>query len=153
MLRESGYIEVRTSARVGVRRSQGATAPSFMMENPEMPRKKSTPVSPAATPASTSWRGDYSLEQREAMIREAAYFHAIKRGNTPGHELDDWLAAEAELEREASPAATAADAPIQQSGVLGASKDDQIKQTVKRTPRRSIPQIEGVEPELAPFKE
>jgi len=32
-----------------------------------------------------------------AKIALAAYFIAEKRGFEPGHELDDWLAAEAEL--------------------------------------------------------
>lgn len=31
------------------------------------------------------------------MIEEAAYFLAEKRGFTPGHELDDWLKAEAQV--------------------------------------------------------
>jgi hypothetical protein len=31
------------------------------------------------------------------MVEEAAYFRAQKRGFAPGHELDDWLAAEAEI--------------------------------------------------------
>jgi hypothetical protein len=35
--------------------------------------------------------------QREALIATAAYFRAQKRGFEPGHELDDWLAAEAEI--------------------------------------------------------
>lgn len=32
--------------------------------------------------------------ERERMIQEAAYFLALRRGFAPGHELDDWLAAE-----------------------------------------------------------
>jgi hypothetical protein len=36
---------------------------------------------------------------RHAKIALAAYFIAEKRGFEPGHELDDWLAAEAELAR------------------------------------------------------
>jgi len=35
---------------------------------------------------------------REAMIREAAYFRAERRGFAQGAELDDWLAAEAEID-------------------------------------------------------
>ncbi|HEX2493812.1 MAG TPA: DUF2934 domain-containing protein [Steroidobacter sp.] len=31
-------------------------------------------------------------------VAEAAYFIAEKRGFGPGHELEDWLAAEAEVE-------------------------------------------------------
>ena len=34
---------------------------------------------------------------RQARIALAAYFIAEKRGFEPGHELDDWFAAEAEL--------------------------------------------------------
>lgn len=40
-----------------------------------------------------------SLEQREAMIRAAAYYHYAKRDYTSGHNLDDWLAAKVELKR------------------------------------------------------
>jgi Protein of unknown function (DUF2934) len=37
--------------------------------------------------------------RRQAMIAEGAYYRAERRGFAPGHELDDWLAAEAELAR------------------------------------------------------
>jgi hypothetical protein len=40
--------------------------------------------------------GDLNTE-REQLIREAAYFRAEQRGFVPGHEIDDWLAAEREL--------------------------------------------------------
>ena len=45
-----------------------------------------------ADPASTPPRAE-----REQRIREAAYFEAERRGFAPGHELEDWLAAEAEI--------------------------------------------------------
>lgn len=35
--------------------------------------------------------------RRHAMIAEAAYYRAQRRGFAPGHELEDWLQAEAEL--------------------------------------------------------
>lgn len=35
---------------------------------------------------------------RDLMIREAAYFLAQARGFAPGHELDDWLAAERQID-------------------------------------------------------
>jgi Protein of unknown function (DUF2934) len=37
--------------------------------------------------------------QRRAMIAEAAYYQAERRHFEPGHELDDWLRAEAEISR------------------------------------------------------
>ena len=36
------------------------------------------------------------LEDRERRIRIAAYLKAERRGFAPGHELDDWLAAQEE---------------------------------------------------------
>jgi hypothetical protein len=37
-------------------------------------------------------------EVREIMIAEAAYYIAERRGFEPGAELDDWLAAEGEID-------------------------------------------------------
>jgi hypothetical protein len=37
-------------------------------------------------------------EARDAMIGEAAYFRSAHRGFEPGHEVDDWLAAESEID-------------------------------------------------------
>jgi len=36
---------------------------------------------------------------REARIAELAYFRALNRGFAPGHEVEDWLEAEAEFEK------------------------------------------------------
>lgn len=35
---------------------------------------------------------------REELIRDAAYLRAERRGFAPGHELEDWLAAEQEVD-------------------------------------------------------
>ena len=37
-------------------------------------------------------------EDRNACIAEAAYFMAMHRGFSPGHELEDWLTAENEVD-------------------------------------------------------
>jgi hypothetical protein len=39
------------------------------------------------------------MSSRHALIAELAYFRALKRGFEPGHEMEDWLEAEAEIER------------------------------------------------------
>lgn len=41
--------------------------------------------------------GTFDPVRRHAMIAEAAYYRAQRRGFAPGHELEDWLQAEAEL--------------------------------------------------------
>ena len=35
--------------------------------------------------------------QLQQMVAVAAYYRALERGFEPGHELEDWLAAESEL--------------------------------------------------------
>jgi hypothetical protein len=40
-----------------------------------------------------------SLEQTEQLIRQRAYSYYEERGFENGHELDDWLRAEAEVNR------------------------------------------------------
>ncbi|HVH84203.1 MAG TPA: DUF2934 domain-containing protein [Steroidobacteraceae bacterium] len=39
-----------------------------------------------------------SADDRRAMIAEAAYLRAEGRGFAPGHETEDWLAAEIEVD-------------------------------------------------------
>jgi len=40
-----------------------------------------------------------SAEERYKMIARLAYLRAEKRGFAPGHELDDWLRAESEVDQ------------------------------------------------------
>lgn len=75
---------------------------------------------------------------RQHMIDEAAYYRYVERGYAPGHELDDWLAAEADFERasfrrQAPPQAeNAAVFGIQQSSTLSPAEDDALKRAIKR---------------------
>ena len=62
-------------------------------------------TSPAGTPrvrkaaaAKTPARVTISEDVRRGMIAEGAYLRAERRGFAPGHEEEDWLAAEAEVE-------------------------------------------------------
>ncbi|HZT04046.1 MAG TPA: DUF2934 domain-containing protein, partial [Steroidobacteraceae bacterium] len=57
-----------------------------------VPAASTAPVS-GATPAIT-----VSEDTRRAMISQAAYLRAERRGFTPGSEVEDWLAAEAEVD-------------------------------------------------------
>lgn len=83
-----------------------------------MPAKKDTPTerrvterrTPPKTAAKTAGtakasgftgegRGDISPEEMRKLIAEAAYYRAKQRGFQPGHELEDWIQAEAEVIR------------------------------------------------------
>ena len=55
-------------------------------------------VAPHA-PSCTAGGSYIEPARRDAMIAEAAYFLAERRGFYPGGELEDWLAAEREIDR------------------------------------------------------
>jgi hypothetical protein len=61
-------------------------------------------TSPAGTPrvrktaAKAPARVSISEDVRRGMIAEGAYLRAERRGFAPGHEDEDWLAAEAEVD-------------------------------------------------------
>ena len=40
-----------------------------------------------------------TADRRQAMVAEIAYFLAQRRDFKPGHDLDDWLAAEAQVDQ------------------------------------------------------
>ena len=69
---------------------------------PAAPRTK-TPTR-AAAPRSTKEipppaRVELTRDELNKLISEAAYFRAKKRGFQPGHEVEDWIQAEAEVMR------------------------------------------------------
>jgi hypothetical protein len=50
------------------------------------------------SPQETVPRAKLTPEARRALIAEAAYLRAEQRGFAPGHETEDWLAAEVEVD-------------------------------------------------------
>jgi hypothetical protein len=108
--------------------------------------------------ASVVLQGAISPGQRENMIREAAYFRYVQHGSVPGHDLDDWLAAEVEVSRgtvgrQTPEPAGATEFGVQGSGAHGAWEDDAVKRIIRQHPEKGIPQVEGMEPEETPRKE
>ena len=71
-----------------------------------MASKRAPAKTPAKTPARTTAkpqnftgnaRADISPDELRKLVSEAAYYRAKQRGFTPGHELEDWIQAEAEV--------------------------------------------------------
>ena len=63
------------------------------------PKKRAPRKTPIAIAVETAIPAPFTgPEQRAALIAEAAYYRAEKRGFAPGHETEDWLAAEAEVD-------------------------------------------------------
>jgi Protein of unknown function (DUF2934) len=57
------------------------------------------PKGTAAGEAEKADAGAVSPEARHQMIAVAAYYVAERRGFCPGYEIEDWLAAQAEVDR------------------------------------------------------
>lgn len=101
-----------------------------------------------------TWHGYHSLEEREARIREAAYYLYLEHGCCEGHDVEDWLQAEAEIDHGAAESMQALpDHEMQQSSRHGPASDDKLKRAVKRHPRKAIPQVESIEPADAPDRQ
>jgi len=62
------------------------------------PRKPAAARSAPSARAGTTFTNFVGPEQRAALIAEAAYFRAEKRGFARGYEVEDWLAAESEVD-------------------------------------------------------
>jgi Protein of unknown function (DUF2934) len=81
-----------------------------LSRTPTPGKRASKPRAPKATgaPAASSVVADNltppppDLRTRRELIAEAAYFRAEQRAFSPGGELADWLAAEAEVEARSS---------------------------------------------------
>lgn len=59
-------------------------------------KTKSAPPATATPPEAEAALG---TEAKDEFVRQAAYCYYEARGRIGGHELDDWLKAEAEFER------------------------------------------------------
>jgi hypothetical protein len=60
---------------------------------------KAAPRSAKPSAFTGEGRADISPDELRKLVSEAAYYRAKKRGFTPGHELEDWIQAEAEVIR------------------------------------------------------
>ncbi len=73
-----------------------ATAKEPAAKKPAAPRRAATRQSPAKSAATPA--------ERAELVRMAAYFRAERRGFAAGYEVEDWLAAEAEVAEKLGPA-------------------------------------------------
>ncbi|TLY64033.1 MAG: DUF2934 domain-containing protein [Gammaproteobacteria bacterium] len=78
---------------MATRRSSDVRAsPAARTDTPRVAARLPKSVTPQPT------RVTLTAEVRRTMITENAYLRAERRGFAPGHETEDWLAAEAEVD-------------------------------------------------------
>ncbi len=89
---------IRTTRSAPAHEADSGATPS-PAKRPARNPAKSAPRRAQQSKADPALRMDpVSDDVRRAMIAEAAYFHAERRGFGPGGEVEDWLAAEAEVD-------------------------------------------------------
>jgi hypothetical protein len=83
------------SSTQGAPAKQRSTAP----KSAESPAKKTIPRARRTATQKPSADGVTGLtaQERHALVAQAAYFRAEARGFAAGRELEDWVAAEAEI--------------------------------------------------------
>jgi hypothetical protein len=81
------------------RRTTGSVRPSESPPPAEkaVPRRRAAPEKPAAASGASTGIA-VSEDARRAMIAQAAYLRAERREFAPGGQVEDWLAAEAEVD-------------------------------------------------------
>jgi hypothetical protein len=84
-----------TRRTTGSPRTAAATPPAAPAEKAAAPRRA---AAPQGADSAAATRITVSEDARRAMIAQAAYLRAERRGFTPGGEVEDWLAAEAEVD-------------------------------------------------------
>ncbi|MBS0388706.1 MAG: DUF2934 domain-containing protein [Proteobacteria bacterium] len=83
-----------------VKKPRGASASAApAMISKRLVRKVAEEADVAASGANPVAAAPEMPEERRARIAESAYFRAERRGFAVGHELEDWLAAEQDIER------------------------------------------------------
>ncbi|HTT42098.1 MAG TPA: DUF2934 domain-containing protein [Steroidobacteraceae bacterium] len=78
------------------RRTPVRPASSPPPKNPVAARESAAPAAGAAAAANAHMA--LTREGRRQLIAEKAYLRAERRGFAPGHDTEDWLAAEAEVD-------------------------------------------------------
>ena len=96
--------ESKTTTKSAAPRNNGAKAAAGSKPSPTASRRpeRVAPDAPSRdviqTGASSgNRRADMSPEDIYRLIQEAAYYKAKARGFAPGHEVQDWIEAEAEV--------------------------------------------------------
>lgn len=97
----------RTAAKAPAGTASSAAAAKPAAASKASPTKKPAAPRKATARPAVSPAGGAGADRAE-LVRMAAYFRAERRGFAPGYEIEDWLAAEAEVAAKLGPVPAAA---------------------------------------------
>jgi len=104
----------KTPARRTRRTASATAAPASPRKSPAKPKVAKPKVAKPKAPERNDVATSLTPAERLRMVELAAFFRAERRGFAPGHEFEDWLAAEAEIAALA-PAPAAARKPVRRA--------------------------------------
>ena len=87
----------KTPARRTRRTASATAAPASPRKSPAKPKVAKPKVAKPKAPERNDVATSLTPAERLRMVELAAFFRAERRGFAPGHEFEDWLAAEAEI--------------------------------------------------------
>jgi hypothetical protein len=104
----------KTPARRPRRTASATAAPASPRKSPAKSKAAKPKVARPEAPERNDVATSLTPAERLRMIEQAAFFRAERRGFAPGHEFEDWLAAEAEIAA-LVPAAAPAKKPVRRA--------------------------------------
>ena len=93
--REAAERAIKGAAIKGAAIKSGAATARAVKSRTHRRKRIAQPPSNAVVTRSSAY---IEPQVREAMIADSAYFRSAHRGFEPGHEVEDWLAAESEID-------------------------------------------------------
>lgn len=104
---------------------------------------------PVLEPGADARTPSIGADERRRMIQERAYTLYERRGFVHGHELDDWFAAEAQVDRilsrqrksESIEASEMPEPDLHQSGGRSIIRNERMKRILKQHPQRDVPKV------------
>ncbi len=118
--------------------------------------KFSRPIAHAALPQSAAPRpsgngsrpSSVDQEERQRMIEEAAYQRFAQRGFVHGYDVEDWLMAEADVDRmiannsnQSEPTEMPEERELQQGASRSIIRNETMKRILKQHPLRDTPKV------------
>src|SRR4051812_48373613 len=89
--------ETATGKERSTARSKSLASKSLQAQRPAKPAPDTPSMRPGDGKASGNTGAKLTPEEVYRLIQESAYFKAKERGFQPGHEVQDWIEAEAEV--------------------------------------------------------
>jgi len=89
----------KANTKKATAKKKTATKTKTIKKPTKTAKKASTAKSTTRKSSTSKSTSTIDHSRRQQMIAEAAYYNALQRGFSPGNDMDDWLIAEAQVDK------------------------------------------------------